>query len=146
VFHFYYRVIPKLDITGRVGYLVGFRQDAGSLLGQSISTGFNLLPIWAGARYFFMENGAGVYGAAEIGLNVLIPTTSADGTAPDSRARLGVNVGVGYVISKELPIDLRVQFTMYNLLFKNGADAALLQVDEPNYFGIGLSAGYTFQL
>lgn len=80
-----------------------------------------LIPLWGGARYFFMDPSAGVYGAAELGLNVLVPTTS-NGNAGDSLTRIGANLGVGYVIGKELPIDIRAQFQIYNLLLEESSD------------------------
>ena len=142
-----YRVIPNLELTARLGYLIGLKKERtiGTGVGTvTVSTGFNLIPIWAGARYFFMDPYAGVYGAAELGLNILAPTTSI-GNAGDSLTRIGANLGVGYVISKELPIDIRAQFQIYNLLLKESASGAGFTIDEPTYFGLGISAGYTFQ-
>lgn len=142
-----YRVIPNLEVTARLGYLIGLKKDRSFNTGLgtlTVSSGFNLIPVWAGARYFFMDPDAGVYGAAEIGLNVLVPTTSS-GTAGDSQTRFGANLGAGYVISKELPIDIRAQLTMYNLLGKNDTTVGTTTINEPTYLGIGISGGYTFQ-
>jgi|GEM_PF-702438 len=143
-----YRVMPNLELTARIGYLIGLKKERTINFGvgsATVSTGFNLIPIWAGARYFFMEPQAGVYGSAELGLNILAPTVS-DGNAGDSITRIGANLGVGYVISKELPIDIRAQFLMYNLLLKE-SDQTIggTTISEPTYFGLGISAGYTFQ-
>jgi len=130
LFKFGYRVIPNLEITGRTGFLIG----AGSF-------SVNMLPLWGGARYFFMNPGSGVYAGGELGLNMLfvsgveIPngvggTTTVGG---GSEGRLGMNLGAGYVISRELPIDLRGQLMLLNV-----GDSAGLSV------GIGISGGYTW--
>ena len=63
---FGYRVIPALELTGRVGYLFGLSKDQG-LFKSSDSN----IPIWIGARYFFMDAPAGFYGAAELAVNLM---------------------------------------------------------------------------
>ena len=134
---FGYRVIPALEVTGRVGYLFGLKKSIGNVLGTDISVGLNIIPIWAGARYFIMEPTHGLYGAAELGLNLLSASASGASSSSNTTTRLGANLGVGYVISKELPIDIRAQFTTYNLL--------LTESGEKTYFGLGISGGYTYQ-
>ena len=132
-----YRVKPPLEITARAGYLFGFGKDRG----RGTTTSESLLPIWVGARYFVLDPHAGPYGAAEVGLNLLQlhidpdPGSVAD-DAKKLRARGGFDLGLGYVLSKRLPIDFRVQFTYFNLLGTETGDKAFL--------GLGLSAGYTF--
>lgn len=126
LFKFGYRVIPNLEITGRTGFLLG----VGDL-------GVNMIPLWGGARYFFMQPGAGAYAGGEMGLNMLlIPGFDLGpfGSTPSqSEARFGMNLGGGYVISRELPIDIRGQLMMLNI----GDDNSLA-------LGIGLSGGYTY--
>jgi hypothetical protein len=144
-----YRVMPNLEVTARLGYLFGLKKERSFPTGlgttATVSTGFNLIPVWGGARYFFMDPYAGVYGAAELGLNILVPTSS-QGSAGDSQTRIGANLGAGYVISKELPIDIRAQFTLYNLLLKESdRNIGGTTISEPTYFGLGLSVGYTAQ-
>lgn len=134
-----YRITPRLEVTGRAGYLFGFGTNRGG--GSSSSVSF--IPIWAGARYFVMHPDAGLYAAGELGLNLSQLHLDPDpGSAADDakklRARVGFNLGVGYVISKALPLDFRVQFMHFNLL---GTETG----DKP-FLGVGLSAGYTFQL
>jgi hypothetical protein len=130
-----YRVMPPLEVTLRLGYLLNFGKDAG---GATLKT--NILPIWAGARYFFMEPHAGLYGAAELGVNMLFPSVSPEipGVTLDTQTRFGFNLGAGYVISKELPIDFRLQLSHLNLIGT--------ETNEKAAIGLGLSAGYTFQL
>jgi hypothetical protein len=137
---FGYRVMPPLEVTARIGYLFGLGKDQGA----GVSTSFSDIPIWLGARYFFMEPYAGLYGAAEIGANVLKPHYSPDlPSSPltdeltKSRTRFGFNLGVGYVISKDLPIDFRLQLTHLNLIGTETGEKASI--------AIGLSVGYTFQ-
>jgi hypothetical protein len=85
-----------------------------------------------------MEPYAGVYGAAELALNLMSAHASIAGSSNStSITREGVNLGVGYVISKELPIDIRAQFSLLNLLGK--------ETNEKTFMAIGLSGGYTFQ-
>jgi hypothetical protein len=148
---FGYRVIPPLELTGRIGYLFGFDKDQGLGFSSSIS----LLPIWAGARYFVMQPESGLHVGGELGLNILIFSESGDNgtiniSSSDQRARLGVNGVVGYVISEDLPIDISAQFNLYNLLLKEDTTvttpAGKVSSSENTIFGLGLSVGYTYQL
>jgi outer membrane protein with beta-barrel domain len=129
-----YRVTPPLELTLRIGYLLDFGKSIGPVTIKS-----NIVPILVGARYFFMEPYAGVYGAAEVGMNLIMPSIDPDvpGVKLDSQTRFGFNLGAGYVISKDLPIDFRAQFSYLNLL---GTEEG-----EKSAFGLGLSVGYTFQ-
>ena len=134
-----YRVVPRLEITLRSGYLFGLNTTAGAGFSLNVSN----IPIWAGARYFFTDASAGFYGAAEIGANLMLSHFDANGTeavASGSAAldRGGFNLGAGYVLSKDLPIDVRLQLSYLNLIAADDGGSALLT--------IGLSAGYTFQL
>ncbi|MGH7294435.1 MAG: outer membrane beta-barrel protein [Polyangiaceae bacterium] len=132
-----YRVIPPLELTGRIGYLFGLDKSQGN----GLSKNFSNIPIWVGARYFFMDAPAGLYGAAEVGLNAQtahasgnVGGVSVSGSAGATRE--GFNIGAGYVVSQDLPIDIRVQFSDFNLLGTNSGEKAEL--------GIGVSAGYCF--
>jgi hypothetical protein len=137
---FGYRVMPELEATARVGYLYGLGKDVGG--GSSV--GISDIPVWVGARYFILEPSAGLYAGAEIGANILKPHISPTppsnpitDKALESRTRFGFNLGVGYVVSKELPIDIRAQLSHLNLLGTESGEKAAL--------GIGISAGYTLQ-
>jgi hypothetical protein len=132
-----YRVIPPLEITGRIGYLAGLSKSQGTIEGVPYSTSISNVPIWLGARYFFMNAPAGLYGAAEIAVNIMTANASAGGSSHGTGiTREGFNLGAGYVVSKELPIDVRLQLSDFNLLGTSSGEKALL--------GIGLSAGYSF--
>lgn len=135
-----YRVIPPLEITARIGYLAGLSKSQTSG-GVTTSESISNIPIWVGARYFLMNAPAGPYGAAEIGVNAM--TGHESGTisgvsesASNGITREGFNLGVGYVLSPDLPIDVRVQFSDFNLLGQ--------QSGEKTFLGIGISAGYSF--
>jgi hypothetical protein len=137
-----YRIMPALELTGRIGYLAGLSKSqtvnfgAGSV---TESTSISDIPIWIGARYYFMDAPAGLYGAAEIGINAMTAHASAGGFSASSGAtREGFNLGAGYVISPDLPIDIRAQFMYLNLLGTNSG--------EKGEFGLGLSVGYSFFL
>ncbi|MDB5221094.1 MAG: hypothetical protein JWO86_9021 [Myxococcaceae bacterium] len=134
-----YRVVPRLEATLRSGYLFGLNTTSGA----GISLNVTNIPIWLGARYWFMDPSAGVYGAVEIGANLMQSHFDANGGpfVPSGSAALnrgGFNLGAGYVLSKELPIDVRLQFSYLNLIAADPADGSLVS--------IGLSVGYTFQL
>ena len=78
-------------------------------------------------------------------MNLYLPTVTPAiaGPAGDqvtaARQRFGANIGAGYVISSSLPIDVRVQLVMPNLL---GQDKKL---KESTNFGVSLCGGYTVQ-
>jgi hypothetical protein len=132
-----YRVIPQLELTGRVGYLFGLSKSRSIPLLGDLNYSVSNIPIWVGARYFFMDAPAGLYGAGELAINLMSAKAEAGGQSTStSITREGVNLGVGYVISKELPIDIRAQFSVLNLLGK--------ETNESTFTALGVSAGYTF--
>lgn len=133
------RITPRVELMLRGGYLFGLSKDRGA--GNSSSVAY--VPIGLGGRYFVLRPHAGLYAGAEVGLNFSQLHLDPDpGGAADSakklRARVGYNLGVGYVISTGLPIDFRIQLMHFNLL---GTDTG----DKP-FVGVGLSAGYAFPI
>jgi hypothetical protein len=130
-----YRVTPRVDLTLRAGYLFGFGKERGRN-----TTSISVLPIAIGARFFILDPASGPYAAGEVCLNLSQLHLDPDPGNVDLayRARVGFTLGGGYVISKSLPIDLRAQFTHFNLL---GTETG----NKP-FFGLGISAGYTFAL
>lgn len=139
IFRFGYSVMPQLELTGRIGYLFGIGKTPDNVpAGADVSTSVSNIPIWLGARYFFMEPHAGLYGTAELALNLMTSHATVLGASSSTGiTREGFNVGAGYVISKDLPIDIRAQLSMLNLLGK--------ETGETTFLAIGVSAGYTFQ-
>lgn len=140
------RLIGDLELTIRLGFLFAFEREVPYVGGLSFAQGFNVRPVWLGARYFFMDRRAGLYGAAEVGINFMVPTAATGSLANDLQARLGFNVGVGYVISENVPIDIRAQLTMINLLPRDTQEVGGVAIAEAPYFAVGLSAGYTLRL
>jgi hypothetical protein len=137
-----YRIMPPLELTARIGYLFAFGKSQNPTPTSTASTSLTNIPVWLGARYFLGDAPAGLYGAAEIGMNFLTSHATVNPgnvqlTSGDTRA--GFNLGVGYVISKDLPIDVRLQYSYFNLIgAKTGPQG------DGNLMGIGLSAGYSF--
>lgn len=134
-----YRPLRNVEVTGRLGYVFGFPKEPF----PGTTARFDLVPIWAGARYFFQEQApAGAYAGGEMGINLLRFHSSYDGPAspfvPDSatqtETRFGMNFFGGYVLSRELPIDFRGSLSFLNI------------GDGGPGFAIGLSAGYTYSL
>jgi hypothetical protein len=133
-----YRLMARLELTARIGYLFAFGKTQNPTPLSTANTSITDIPVWLGARYFLMDAPAGLYGAAEIGMNFLNASYTVNpGTIQKSTGdtRAGFNLGVGYVISKDLPIDLRLQYSRLNLIGENGEGAL---------WGFGLSAGYSF--
>ena len=138
-----YRVMPPLELNLKAGFLYGLTKEQGAGA-FTADVGVNIIPISIGGRYFFIDPNAGLYGGLDIALNLIQPKASIGGTSVsglDSSTRIGTNLGVGYVISKELPIDIRAQFMMFNLLLKEDVAGT----SEKTQFGLGISGGYTFQ-
>ena len=154
-----YRPISRLELTLRSGFLFGFGttragllEAPGRLVDVDVTTRISNIPIWAGARWFFMDAPAGLYAALELGANVYTYSSSAVPQSPqtgepsteqgaleqsDTRVRLGYNVGLGYVLSPSLPLDFRLQFTHLNVLLRSSTETSAL-------LSAGASVGYTF--
>jgi hypothetical protein len=127
-----YRITPPLELTARIGYLAGLGKSNGP-----VSTSISGFPIWLGARYYFQEPPAGFYGFAEIAINAFNVNASVGGaSASQGFTREGFNLGGGYVISPDLPIDIRAQLSYINLLGTQGGESAAI--------ALGLSVGYSF--
>jgi hypothetical protein len=132
--------MPAFEAYLRVGYQFGLKKDiATGLAGASFKEGINDLSVMLGGRYFFMQEYSGLYGNLEVGMHIL--SVSVDPSPPvsiDSKTRFGANIGAGYVISKDLPINIGAQFALVNLLGKESTAG----VDEKTLFGINIMAGY----
>jgi hypothetical protein len=137
-----YRIMPALELTARIGYLFAFGKTQPPAQNVTVNTSLTNIPVWLGARYFVGDAPAGLYGAAEIGVNFLKGSYTANpGNVQKSTGdtRGGFNVGVGYVISKDLPIDVRLQYSYFNLIGANTGPSG-----DGTLMGVGLSAGYSF--
>ena len=88
-----YPMMPELSLTARVGFQYHSDKD----LGLGASGHVHSIPFLFGARYYFMPERQGFFGAAELGLFDLIAGASSGGqSASSSEVKLGVGVGVGY--------------------------------------------------
>jgi Outer membrane protein beta-barrel domain len=137
-----YRIMPALELTARIGYLFAFGKSQNPTPLVTGSTSVTDIPVWLGARYFVGDAPAGLYAAAEIGVNFLNASYTVNpGNVQKSTGdtRGGFNLGVGYVISKDLPIDVRLQYSYLNLIGANTGPSG-----DGSLMGIGLSAGYSF--
>ena len=135
------RVLPRLELTFRTGYLFAFGKDiavpagAHGANGYTNTVGIRDIPVWTGARYFFMAPDAGVYAGAEVGANMLTPFGS--GPRPslvspqDPSTRVGFDVGVGYVLSR-VPLHIGAQFTYFNIAPQEGGSEKALLGLTPN--------------
>jgi hypothetical protein len=133
-----YYVMPALEAYLRVGYQFGLKKDFAIPTGlgsASVKYGINDLSVMLGGRYFFMQPYSGLYGNVEIGMHILSASIDpSPPVSPDSLTRFGANIGAGYVISKDLPINIGAQFALVNLIGKESGEKTL--------FGINIMAGY----
>lgn len=126
---------PKLGLTGRIGYFYGLSKSVGP-----ISYGLSDLPVWVGARYYFMGGDQGVHAGAEVGLNywmarvggfsetvggitISVPSSTA------SKAYFGLNIPVGYKIGD---LDIQAQYSILDIGHAGDSMA------------VGLTVGYNF--
>jgi hypothetical protein len=140
VLRFGYRVIPLLEIALRAGYLFGTKKTRDGVL-----TKIDVLPLWVGARLFMWKPFVGPYAALEAGMNSLLPTVDPPPTTPSAerqselRRRFGANIGFGYLISQDVPVDVRAQVMLLNLIGRSD------DLSETMNVGVSLGAGYTLQ-
>lgn len=88
-----YPMMPELGLTARVGFQYHSDKD----LGLGASGHVHSIPFLFGAKYYFMPERQGFFGAAELGLFDLIAGASSGGvSASASEVKFGVGVGVGY--------------------------------------------------
>lgn len=130
-----YYVMPAFEAYLRAGYQFALKKDIG---GAKI--GVNNIPVYLGGRYFFMQPYSGLYGNLEIGANMMKSSTDPEIPGPigdaitKMRTRFGANIGAGYVISKDLPINIGAQLALLNLLGTESGEKTLM--------GINIMAGY----
>lgn len=138
---FGYRVVAGFELSMRAGYL--FAASKGQ--GNGVVSKLDILPLWLEARWLFLRPFSGPYGAVSGGVNIYVPTVTPPIPGPDgdrvteTRRRLGASFGAGYILSDDLPIDLRAQVMMFNLI---GQDERLQETED---IGLALTVGYTFQ-
>lgn len=114
-----YWLSPRLELALRAGYQVGLKTDVAPVVDGVVDRyGIDNLRASGGARYFFLQPYAGLYASLEMGVSALTPVRSrGDETRRgDAERRLGVGVGVGYVLGRTLPIHAGAQLDYLNLL------------------------------
>ena len=140
VLRFGYRVLPILEIAIRGGYLFGTRKTVDGVL-----TKVDILPLWVGTRLFMWKPFVGPYVSLEGGMNSLLPTVDPAPTTASAekrselRRRFGGNMGLGYLVSEGLPIDLHAQVMLLNLIGQSS------DLGETMNVAVSLGAGYTLQ-
>jgi hypothetical protein len=98
---FEYNVAPKINLTGRLGYIHHLDKNNVTL---------SDIPVYAGVKYFLSEQ---LYGAGELGLNSVKAKVEILGTsASNSESNIGAGFGAGYLMDK---IDLRAGVNIYDL-------------------------------
>lgn len=138
---FGYRVVPTIELSVRAGYLFAVSKDQGG----GVVSKLDVLPVWLEARWLFLNPFSGPYATLSGGVNMYVPTVTPPipGARGDlvtaTRNRLGANAGAGYILSKDLPIDLRAQVMLFNLI---GQDERLNETED---IGVAFTAGYTLQ-
>ena len=136
---FVYNVDPNLSITGRVGYLNFSGKDI-DLVDFKLKTSYGIIPVLAGARYYFMPEGdTRVYGAAELGiymLSVKASTTvlgySVDVTSSESKFGFAPTFGAQFKVGDKMNLDAHVNYS-----YVSTEGSALNWIG----FGIGLEFG-----
>ncbi|HZX93021.1 MAG TPA: outer membrane beta-barrel protein [Myxococcales bacterium] len=89
-----YPLMPELSATARIGFQ--FHADK-NIPAAGADSHVHSIPVLLGARYYFMPERQGLFGAAELGLFDLLAGVSAGGaSASDSSVKFGMGVGVGY--------------------------------------------------
>jgi hypothetical protein len=88
-----YPVMPELGLTARVGFQYHSDKD----LGLGVSGHVHSIPFLFGAKYYFMPQHQGLFGAAELGIfDLMAGASSGTASATDSEVKFGLGVGVGY--------------------------------------------------
>jgi hypothetical protein len=116
-------VMENLAVTGRLGYIYHLEKD---IAGFPLSTAE--VPIMFGAKFYFMGEPSGLYGAAELGLVSLSVSSSFLGaTVTASEMKFGATVGAGFDLSG---LDFRAQLFLPSL------------ADAGDFLGIMATVGY----
>jgi hypothetical protein len=122
---------PDIEVSLRVGYQRGLNKEVGSFLGAPITHALDDLALLVGARAYVLQPRAGLYADVEIGPRLLSLRSYTVATAEASSETLlrgGGNVGVGYLISKAIPIDIGVQLAVFNLAGRSRFEGVALGV------------------
>jgi hypothetical protein len=122
---FAYRVIPQVQVYGRVGYMF----DSAATTPEGGMSRISGLLARGGARVYF-GGVAGLFVSGEFGLNRITPDTTGM-----SVNREGGTAAVGYMISRSSPYEILVQYSVLNVVGK--------EPGEPSESAVGIALGYT---
>lgn len=136
-----YDVTPRFQAFVRGGYQFGTAKEVTVVTGvkaqaftyAQATIRLDVIPVYVGGRYFAMKPRSGLYGDLELGMNIFKRHTSMSSVV-SSEARIGANLGVGYVISEEFPLNVGAQLSYLNML---GADT-----NEKAFIGLNFQLGY----
>ena len=129
-----YHPNDAVEIGIRAGYQRGFDRTVDGVTGSLSS-----VPIYTSARWFARGHRAGPYVGGEIGANLFRQNRTArtsfwDVSADRTWVRPAADIGVGWVWSRALPIDVRVQLASLDLVSRHGP------LDDLTF---GVNAGYS---
>jgi hypothetical protein len=101
-----YNIMPKLNATGRLGFVYHLGKDQ-TLLGTTVTTTFYDIPVLVGAKYDIID---ALYLAGEVGFFYNHASASVGGvSASTSETDFGLNVGAGYRMG-DLEVRAGLQF------------------------------------
>lgn len=129
-----FHVNDSVELGVRAAYQRGFDKEVAGVTGS-----LSAVPIHATSRWFMFGNRAGPYAGVDVGVNVFRQkrterTSFFDIGADSTWVRPSANVGVGWVWSRSLPIDVRVQLAALDLASGDGPGRALT---------VGVVGGYS---
>lgn len=124
----------RIELGVRFGYQRGLDKEIAGVTGS-----LSAVPVYASARWFALGDRSGPYAGLELGVNIFRQKSTArtsfwDVDADETWVRPSANIGVGYVWSRSLPIDVRAQVASLDLVRGNGPIDALT---------FGVTAGYS---
>ena len=127
-----FAVSDNLSITGNIGFISLFVDDELSDFIASMS----MMPIHAGARYYFADNSGGAYGLAKIGVTSMSVTTEDIDLGPlgtiegetTSDSQLSFGFGAGFMVTEN--IDISAAFNIIT------PDSDIEGAESSNYIGV----------
>lgn len=103
-----YSLMSNLDLTLNAGYIT-FSGKSETILGVAVKYGsVNVIPVMAGARYWFNDK---VYGSAQLGLSFWSVSGTSSGTNAGSENNVTWAPGIGYKFSN---VDVLLKYNSIN--------------------------------
>jgi hypothetical protein len=99
-------LIPKLNITGRIGFIYHLSKDSSSGVGGTASLNFYTIPILVGVKYDLTNS---IFGAAELGIFSNHATASFGGMSVSSGSTdFGITLGGGFRLTDQMEVRLNL--------------------------------------